>query len=55
MRLREYIRKHRAELDAFIREAIDQPHYVLNDDERAEWVMNVEPLYNDARREGWPG
>ena len=55
MRLREYIRKHRAEIDEFIREAIERPDAVLNDDEREDWVLNVEPLYNDARREGWPG
>lgn len=55
MRLREYVREHRAELDDFIREAIGQPDYVLNDAERENWVQNVEPLYLDARRSGWPG
>jgi hypothetical protein len=48
--LRDWIRQHRAELDECIRRVcpnIDS----LNDDDRRDWVMNDEGLYNWARSE----
>ena len=43
MTLREYVRTHRAELDARIQSA--SPGTPQNDYERELWVMNDEALY----------
>lgn len=53
MRLREFVKKHRADLDTFIRRKVPNCG-TLNDAERAQWVSNDEGLYNWARREGVP-
>ena len=50
MRLREFIRKHRRVLDAFILERV--PDIRLNDSERRLWILNDEELYRWARKEG---
>lgn len=52
MTLQEFIDNNRAELDSLIREAINQPNFELDDDERELWVMNDEGLYNWALSEG---
>lgn len=54
MTLRQFIRKHRAELDACIERALGGPdkHRYRNDEERRQWVLNDEGLYRWARSEG---
>lgn len=60
MTLRAFIRKHRAELDAAIDTALHPERYdnppapgkKLNDEERRQWILNDEDLYNWARSEG---
>lgn len=54
MRMREFIRKNRKELDECIRDAVGDPKYRINDEERQTWVLNDEVLYNWAKREGVP-
>lgn len=49
--LRQFIREHRAELDAAIRRACSNVG-TLNDEDREEWINNDEGLYNWARSEG---
>jgi hypothetical protein len=44
--LYEFIREHREEIDSATK---SQYH---NDEERRQWVMNDESLYNWARSEG---
>jgi hypothetical protein len=44
--LREFIREHRDEIDK-----ATKSHY-RNDEERRQWVLNDESLYNWARSEG---
>lgn len=46
-----FIKEHRAEIDAAIRRACANLG-TLNDEERREWILNEEGLYNWARREG---
>ena len=48
--LTEWIREHRAEIDSYIQDVA--PGCGQNDNERREWVMNDEGLYNWARSEG---
>lgn len=50
MRLREWIRKHREEIDAVISDYA--PGVPVDDDERAMWVLNDEGLYLFAKRQG---
>jgi hypothetical protein len=50
MRLRDFIQKHREEIDRTIKAAC--PNCRLNDDEREQWIANEEGLYLWARREG---
>lgn len=50
--LREFIREHREEIDAGVRRYLKQPNLRLNDEERRQWVLNDEGLYNWARSEG---
>lgn len=64
MRMREFIRKHRQEIDDAIngalyrhdgnggRGTIPDPPPKRNDDERAQWIANDEGLYSWARSEG---
>lgn len=48
MTKREYIRKNRKEIDAYIRSVVSNIG-TLNDNDREEWIMNDEGLYNQAR------
>lgn len=50
--LRQFITEHRAEMDEAIRKYLDQPSFKLNDDDRRQWILNDEGLYNWARSEG---
>ena len=56
MRMREFIRQNREEIDEWIDFALsksdDSPKRI--DREREEWISNDEGLYNWARREGVP-
>ena len=54
MKLRDFIKENRTELDRLIRAALKDPEFRLNDEERRLWVLNDEGLYNWARREGVP-
>ena len=49
--LRNFIRANRADLDGAIRRAVSNCG-PLNDDDRRQWVLNDEGLYNWARSEG---
>lgn len=49
--LRRWIRDNRAEIDAAIKRVARNVRK-LNDDDREEWVMNDEGLYNWAKSEG---
>lgn len=55
MTLEEYVEEHRGELDKYIREAIGRPNFDLDDNEREDWVLNDEYLYNMALRAGVEG
>ena len=46
MTLKEFIKLHRQEID----EATKSPYH--NDEERRQWILNDEGLYNWARSEG---
>jgi heterodisulfide reductase subunit B len=50
MRLREFIRKNKEEIDDIIKSAC--PNCKLNNDERENWIMNDEGLYIWAKSEG---
>ena len=51
MSKREFIRTNRKKIDEHIRKIL--PHIgTINDDEREQWIMNDEGLYNWARAEG---
>lgn len=53
MTLPEFIKQHRAELDAAIARALHLSHNPrANDAERRAWILNDERLYNWARSEG---
>jgi len=54
MTMKQFIKKHRAELDRYIRGTTGQPEASLNDNDREEWVLNDELLYKWALREGVP-
>ena len=53
MSMREFIRRNRAELDKAIRSSCSNLGS-LNDEDRQQWVLNDEGLYNWARNEGVP-
>ena len=52
MTLREFTKKHRAELDRWINAKVPNLNYKLNDKDRRDWILNDEGLYNWAREEG---
>jgi len=53
MKLAEFIKNNREELDRCIASALDQDtNPYPNDQERRLWVLNDEGLYNWARSEG---
>jgi hypothetical protein len=45
MRLRDFIKENREELDRCIHAVVD-PDLRLNDTEREQWILNDEGLYN---------
>lgn len=49
--MRDFIRENREELDACIKRVCPNCGS-LNDNDRRDWVMNDEGLYNWARSEG---
>ena len=51
MRLRDFIRENRKELDEIIGEALGgiENHHYRNDNERRDWILNDEGLYHWAR------
>ena len=50
--MREFIKDNRDEIDTFIRNAMQNNDYRINDTERREWIANAEPLYWWAKGEG---
>ena len=48
--MRAFIRENRAEVDAAIHRVV--PGITLNDEDRRQWILNDEGLYNWARSEG---
>ena len=50
MRLQDFIRENRQELDECIKRVC--PNCRLNDEDRKQWILNDEGLYNWARYEG---
>ena len=53
MSLKTFIRENRQEIDRIIRQQCDNLGR-LNDDARRDWIVNYEPLYLWALREGVP-
>jgi len=51
--MKQFIRKHRDELTEIIRRQVPNIGSI-NDEEREQWVMNDESLYNWAQSEGVP-
>lgn len=51
MSMREFIKQNRAQIDKAIKSVLGED-YRLNDNERRDWIMNDEGLYNWARSEG---
>ena len=51
MTMQRFIRNHRAEIDQHIKSACPNCGR-LNNEEREDWIMNDESLYNWARSEG---
>lgn len=55
MTLRTFLRTHREEIDRRIRAAVSASGGIMqrfNDDERHQWLLNDEGLYNWARSLG---
>jgi len=50
MQLGEFIKKNREKIDGVIR--VKGAKGTLNDEERRQWILNDEGLYNWAKREG---
>tara|TARA_R100000049_G_C1951492_1_gene99665 strand:+ start:423 stop:584 length:162 start_codon:yes stop_codon:yes gene_type:complete len=50
--MREYIKKHKDEIDRYIRNVLDMPDFKINNEEREIWVRNDLALYEDAKTEG---
>ena len=53
MTLKEFIRQNKSEIDEAIKRVV--PCGRLNDEERRQWILNDEGLYNWARHCGWKG
>ena len=49
----EFIKEHRAELDAEIRRVTGDPNFDIDDDDREQWIATFEPWYLRARSEGF--
>lgn len=54
MTMEQFIEDHRGELDSAIRRVLG-PNADLDDDERENWILNDEGLYNWAKSEGVVG
>lgn len=52
MTLREFVKQNRTDIDGSIRLYLGQPDLRLNDEDRRQWILNDEGLYNWARSEG---
>jgi hypothetical protein len=53
MKLKNFIKKNRKEIDNIIQEILGPVSGVkLNDEERRQWIYNDESLYYWARQEG---
>ena len=52
MTLQEFIDEHRGELDRIIRAAAGNENLDIDDDERENWIINDEGLYDWAKSEG---
>lgn len=55
MTIRQFIRANRAIIDSIIRKATGREgdlRVTVNDEDRRQWILNDEGLYNMARREG---
>lgn len=50
--LTDFIREHREEIDNGVKRYLDRPEMRLNDNDRREWVLNDEGLYQWAKCEG---
>ena len=50
MTMRDFIKENKEEIDAVIKKAV--LGISLNNEERRQWIMNDESLYNWARSEG---
>lgn len=50
--LSEFIKENKSEIDAGIRNYLKNPDFSLNNEERRQWILNDEGLYNWARSEG---
>ena len=50
MQLGEFIKKNREKIDGVIR--VKGAKGTLNDEERRQWILNDEGLYNWAKKEG---
>ena len=48
MTKREYIKQNREEIDAYIRRVVPNIG-TINDNDREQWILNDEGLYNQAR------
>lgn len=50
MKIKEFIRKHREEIDRIVLDYYRV--HISNDKDRYEWILNDEGLYRWAHREG---
>ena len=48
MSMAAFINEHRGELDEYIRAAVSNPNFDIDDDEREQWIVNDEGLYRWA-------
>ena len=53
MTMVEFIKQNKEELDKAIHRVV--PNVKLNNEERRQWILNDEGLYQWAKREGWRG
>lgn len=52
MTLKDFIKENKEELDVCIRRALGGRKNTINNEDRRQWILNEETLYNWARREG---